>query len=226
MEQQIAASFAATASSQPNDGSGGRSIRVRIASTAEERRRVYRFRYDVYVEEMGRNPPMADHASKQLHHELDDTATNFAAYDENKMVGVIRNNSAADSLFGLYADFYGIRELPIDHQVRTSITTGLMVAATHRKTIVGSQLATASYNYGLQRKVRWNFIDCIPPLGPFFERFGYIDHLPEAKHPEYPFSVRRLSLDLEDEEHLATIRSPFHRELLKYRSFTAAELHN
>jgi hypothetical protein len=84
-------------------------------------------------------------------------------------------------------------------------------------------LAISSYEYGLERGVRWNFIDCIPPLAPFFKAFGWIEHLPEAKHPEYPFSVKRMKLDLEDEEHLSKLGSPF---LSSYRKFRCSSINS
>jgi len=40
-------------------------ISVAAARTDDERQAVYRFRYRVYVDEMGLKPPEADHAGKR-----------------------------------------------------------------------------------------------------------------------------------------------------------------
>lgn len=190
---------------------------VRVISTPEDLANVYRFRYEVYVAEMGRNPKHADHEKRELKHPLDATGVNLAAYDGSSVVGVIRNNIGPDGSFGHFFDFYGIGAAEHDHPARTSITSGLMVEATRRRGIIGARLATAAYEHGLSRGTRWNFIDCIPDLVPFFVGFGWIEHLPEDNHPEYPFKVRRLRLDLEDECHLERVRSPFLECLRKHK---------
>lgn len=47
-------------------------MRIGIAQTEEERQTVYRLRYDVYVEEMGRYQSTADHARRTLHEDCDE----------------------------------------------------------------------------------------------------------------------------------------------------------
>ena len=170
---------------------------------------VYRFRYQVYVQELGRRSPHADYDIHQLRHPLDDTGVNIAAFDGPSIIGVIRNNIGLDGSFGPFLDFYGIGSGAYDHPRQTSITSGLMVTATRRGGIIGTRLATAAYKHGLSRGTRWNFIDCIPSLEAFYLAFGWVEHLPEATHPEYLTRVRRLRLDLEDEEHFERVRSPF-----------------
>lgn len=182
---------------------------IRIVTTDDDLRSVFRFRYDVYVSEMGRSSKHADHSTKQLQHPLDSTAVNIAAFDGSEIVGVIRNNIGQDGSFGCFRDFYGIDASVHDHPTRTSITSGLMIASSRRSGNIGPRLAIATYEYGLSRGLRWNFIDCIPSLAPYFYAMGWVEHLPDAMHPEYSFSVKRLRLNLEDEEHLERVHSPF-----------------
>jgi hypothetical protein len=157
---------------------------VKIASTPEELLQVYRFRYDVYVTEMGRNPPHVNYEIMQVRHPLDENGINIVAYDGSAIIGVLRTNFGQDGCFGSLREFYGIQEGQHGHPRLTSISTGLMVAATHRHRFIAPRLAIAGYECGLQRNIRWNFIDCIPPLAPFFKGFGWIEHLPEKMHPE------------------------------------------
>jgi hypothetical protein len=69
-------------------------------------------------------------------------------------------------------------------------------------------LVLACYRLGLERNIRWNFIDCNDHLVGFFTRLGFVQHLPKAWHPEYGH-VTRMRLDLLDEAHLASVCSPF-----------------
>jgi hypothetical protein len=46
-------------------------IRIAMAETDAEREAVYRLRYDVYVEEMGRYQSSADHQRRMLYEDVD-----------------------------------------------------------------------------------------------------------------------------------------------------------
>src|SRR5205823_6119550 len=72
-------------------GGRGRSPRmirsgIHMAETEEEKLAVYRFRYDVYVEEMGRYGAVADHVRRLLVEPEDETARIFFAAQEGEVV--------------------------------------------------------------------------------------------------------------------------------------------
>lgn len=55
---------------------------IGMAETEEERRAVYRLRYDVYVEEMERYQTVADHKQRMLYEEVDEQSRiSYAAVD-------------------------------------------------------------------------------------------------------------------------------------------------
>lgn len=196
----------------------GDPIVVKIASTQEELEMVYRFRYQVCVEELRRSTPDADHRNRRLKHPLDDHGVNFFAHDGLKIRGVIRGNVGADGSFGPYAVFYGVDSPEFGHPYKTSISTGLIVDADGRRGMIGTRLVLASYAYALRRSIRWNFMDCIAPLTPYFLKLGYVEHLPEASHPEYQFPVKRMMIDLDDEKHLESVHSPFLRASREHKA--------
>ncbi len=181
---------------------------IKIASSDQELDAIYRFRYRIYVEEMGRTQHYANSALRIIRDPLDDTAINLAAWMNNEVAGVIRNNASSDGPLGYYEDFYAMRETGLDHPSRTSITTRLMLAPEHRRGTLAIRLAVASFSIGIQRKTRWNFIDCNSHLVGFFQSLGWIEHLPQADHPEYGL-VHRMRLDLTDVAHLEAVGSPF-----------------
>src|SRR5581483_12277560 len=61
-----------------------------LATTPEEEEAVYRFRYSVYVEEMGRYQGTADHAGRRLVEPEDDHSLIFFATDGDEVVATAR----------------------------------------------------------------------------------------------------------------------------------------
>ena len=69
------------------------------ARSEEEKEAVYRFRYDIYVEEMGRYRGIADHAHRRFREPEDDTARIFYAASDGKVVATSRMNWGGDAPF-------------------------------------------------------------------------------------------------------------------------------
>jgi GNAT superfamily N-acetyltransferase len=189
-------------------------LQIRQARTPAELQAVYRLRYEVYVEELGRVQRYADHETRQVVEPLDQTGRVFCAFDAERLVGTVRNNFARDSDLGEYESLYGMASVGANHPRATSITTKLLVIKDYRSSSLGYRLASAAYADGLAAGIEHNFADVYPARVPFFEKLGYRVHLPEVVHPEYgPVIVMRL--DLRDEAHLRAVDSPFLRTLLK-----------
>jgi hypothetical protein len=65
-------------------------MHIGIAETEEEKRAVYRLRYDVYVEEMGRYQTVADHTQRMLYEEVDEQSRISYAAIDGEMVATAR----------------------------------------------------------------------------------------------------------------------------------------
>lgn len=63
---------------------------VQQAQTAEERERIYQFRYQVYVQEMGKSLPDPDHEKRVLKDECDAQAVHLYIEREGEIVGSLR----------------------------------------------------------------------------------------------------------------------------------------
>src|ERR1700722_15434061 len=153
-------------------------IEIRAAERPEELDAVYRFRYKIYVEEMNRKKNYADHARRLIQDPLDPLSINLVAWKGPEVIGAIRNNAAEDGPLGQYEAFYDMRVVGDDHPTGTSITTRLMLAPEHRRGPLAIRLATASYQIGLEKNIRWNFIDCNSHLLKLFTGLGWVAHLP------------------------------------------------
>ena len=65
---------------------------IRLAESQEDLEALYRFRYKIYVEEMGRVQHDADHLNKKIRDDLDDGGHNLLAFKQGKLVGAARIN--------------------------------------------------------------------------------------------------------------------------------------
>ncbi len=72
---------------------------IHLAESEDEKEAVYRFRYDVYVEEMGRYGAAADHANRRLVEPEDATARIFYAAEDGAVVATSRFSWGGDAPF-------------------------------------------------------------------------------------------------------------------------------
>jgi len=79
---------------------------VKLVATDAEREAVYRFRYDIYVEEMGRQQQYADHTRRRVVEPFDKTGHVFGAFSHGQLIGTVRTNCARDSDLDYYTDLY------------------------------------------------------------------------------------------------------------------------
>jgi GNAT superfamily N-acetyltransferase len=186
---------------------------IRLVDSTDERLAVYRFRYSIYVEEMGLNESDADHAGKLISDALDGPAAMIlAAWDGDRIIGTTRTNLIRDGGIGGYLEYYRLIGLTPAGVAESSITTRLMVHPEFRRTTLSARLACESFRWGLSQGVRANFIDCAADNHPFFAGLGYKVLLDDFSHPEFGPGFL-LRLDLYDLEHLVKVRSPFRRIL-------------
>ncbi len=87
---------------------------IRIAETAEEREAVYRFRYRIYVDEMGRYQQVARHADRQLVDPEDESSWIAYARDGGEIVGAMRITWGGAGLSNRQLDLYGLRPFLVE----------------------------------------------------------------------------------------------------------------
>jgi hypothetical protein len=72
---------------------------VHTALSEEEKEAVYRFRYEIYVSEMGRYKGVADHENRRFREPEDDTARIFYAASDGEVVATSRMSWGGDAPF-------------------------------------------------------------------------------------------------------------------------------
>ncbi|HMV65494.1 MAG TPA: hypothetical protein PKA64_01495 [Myxococcota bacterium] len=180
-------------------------VDIREAVTGDEREAIFRLRYAIYVEEMGRRQRYADAARRRVEEPLDDGGVLFGAWDEGgELVGTLRVNSRP---FGEYHAMYDLDR--VGHVLdRCIIATKLMILPRLRHdTRVGFELMAAGYRRVLAEGAWFAFIDCNAHLVRTFSALGFRRYAPPVDHPEYGL-VDVMVLGITDVDWMRRVGSP------------------
>jgi predicted GNAT family N-acyltransferase len=135
------------------------------ATTPEEKEAVYRFRYSVYVEEMGRYQDTADHEGRRLVEPEDETSWIFYAREGDDVVGTARLSWGAHGFSERQVDEYSLEaflaEVPHEH---LAIGERVMVTPRLRGTGLVDDLLAVRGEVAVANDVRIQFSCCEPHL--------------------------------------------------------------
>ncbi len=140
---------------------------VGLAKTAEEKEAVYRFRYSVYVEEMGRYQDRADHAGRRLVEPEDDTSFIFYVRDadDGTVVGTGRMTWGGYGFSQRQIDEYSLAPFldALPHEC-LSVGERVMVTPRLRGTGLIDELMERRNETALEHDVFIQFAACEPHL--------------------------------------------------------------
>lgn len=194
------------------------SLVIAIAESPEEKQRVYRFRYSVYVDEMGkRNLSCADHDRKILTDDLDASATLFYADSGGQLVATLRRNLVGcDGMPEAYRDIYDLAAFEGFAPESLSLSSRLMIAREMRGSPALARLLVGAYEDALVRGRRLDLCNCSPSLVDLYEHLGYRRYKDNFMDPDVGYRVP-MALVVRDEAHLEALRSPFLRKLRAHK---------
>ncbi len=132
-----------------------------------------RMRYRVYCEELGRSSPYADHDSKVIRDNLDDSGYTFLAMEDGRAIGTLRANLSTEGDLGVLEDLYGMASSSC-HPDHTIICTKFIVEKSKRGSPASMGLIGAMASFALKEGIRECFIDCVPRLIPLYRRLGFV----------------------------------------------------
>lgn len=194
------------------DGQLKQPIVVGIAETAEDKDAIFKLRYQIYHQEMGKQIK-ADHERQMIVDELDDDGYLFFAKIGSQVVGTVRLH------IGTAADFpHSIQDYFQLHQFQTyspdrpilSYSSRLMVSPRYRSSQVLHYILAEMYRFGIEREVAFNFCYCAPQLVALYEQLGYRRFTKNVNHPETGFNVPMVLIP-DDVHYMRKVRSPFYR---------------
>jgi predicted GNAT family N-acyltransferase len=185
------------------------SYQIQIAKTRKEKEAVYQFRYQVYVEEMGKQHIEADHQQHLVFDEMDDYGTIYYACSDNNVIGTVRSLRGTEESFAKVDNrFFEVRRFQkyIKHE-EMGVVDRLMVDKAHRLSRLGHDLL-ATYLEGVSMGTNLCFVCCEDFLLPIYLRYG-LRVYEEPAQLATGGKRHKLVLFLRDREHLTKVNSPF-----------------
>jgi hypothetical protein len=175
---------------------------VALADTMHAREAAYRFRHERGVRPRDTLLPDARLVQGGLCDDLDPLAALITVTDSRsqELVGSVRTNFVDEGPLFLYAELYGVTDLPHGAHFRSTVTSGWVVAWEMRGLAVPTALAGGVYDLIRRERVSFDFLDCRDTERPFFERLGY-QRLRTLQHPTRG-ETHLMMLDVRDAERL------------------------
>lgn len=169
-------------------------IEVRLATTDAEREAVYRFRYEVYVEELGRYRAIADHEHRRLSDPEDAHSWIAYATAHDEVVGSFRVTWGGDGFSERQVEQYQLApflaELPPE---RTAVGERTMISPRWRGADLFSTLGEATSSLTAEHDIRVVFGACEPHLISFYGRYQRPYGTRNINTPEAGFLVPLVS---------------------------------
>ncbi len=204
-----------------------KSLKVAIAESERDKKSIYRLRYRVYVEEMGRQIASADHKQRLVIDDLD--AWGFLVYVKlgPKIIGTIRNNLGGQDAFSpALVQMFSMDKFTSFNRGKQGqkfcFTSKYVVVPDYRRTSAAYMLVAGSYEFWRDEgKIQFVFAGCNPSMVPLYERLGFRRFTNNVEIPEYGCMVPLVWL-VEDEAHMRAVGSPFYRNARKRRNDQSA----
>ena len=183
---------------------------VRPIKSDEELDLIARLRYRVYVDEMGKPYPHADHRRERLTDPLDSVSDILGAFDDEGLFGTVRCTSATQpALHDIYGD-------PLALNLWADVTPSALVVCSrfvvdhgHAEDGSPGSRSCARCTLGREKGIRVCLCSTALPLVGFFQRFGFRSYGPPFVDGDSARAQQRLALLLEDTAHLQKVPSPF-----------------
>lgn len=196
-------------------------ITIRVVTNPLEKLAVYRFRYEVYIEEMNRKVSSADHTNRLIKDSLDDeTCVLVAAFRGNEIVATSAMNFSNQRPLTYCEDLYEYNQFEAIFPKKLAVSTKLMIRSELRKGTLFLKMMRFMYVILLERGVEANLLDCNDHLVEVFKHIGFRHYKPKAVHKDYG-SVTPMVMLNTDIAHLRSIRSPL---VPVYDEFKSREL--
>ena len=191
---------------------------LKQAQTRQQQEAVYRFRYEVYVEEMGRYRTIADHSNRFLREDVDDKSRLWLAMDGDKVVGTMRFTWGGDAPFiQRHIKQYDLQpwleRVPADQLV---VGERFMVATEHRGTDLLFRMFKIYMEFVNAHRIQLIFGDCEPHLLNLYQGLGFRTYTKRnINSPETGYLIP-LIMVAEDLDYMKNINSPLLKVLTDF----------
>jgi predicted GNAT family N-acyltransferase len=188
-----------------------RDLEVRTAETDQERTLIYRFRYQVYVEEMGKTLSGADHVQRLIRDPMDDFSTLLYVTDGQDLQATLRLTWIDQGTVPQrHQSYYALNRFAERPPRELALASRLMLSPDQRGSGLLGRLLVKAYEICRQREVKFVFCDCAPALVQLYEHLGFKRYKDNVYDPDTGLKIA-LVLVTEDIEHLRASASPLYR---------------
>jgi predicted GNAT family N-acyltransferase len=179
---------------------------VKYAETEAEKEAAYHLRYQIYVEEMGKQ---YEHKGQLLVDESDENTHNLIAIEDNEIIGTLRIHWGADAPFGTEyeADYDLSRFTAIVPESEIMMIDHFVVKPEHRGGSIPFQLILNSVKFGLDKQCQLAFCGCKPHLLNLYLGLGFRTYAPTYDYESAGLMVP-LIMVIEDLDYFRKISSP------------------
>lgn len=193
-------------------------IAVHLPQSAEERARIFAFRYRVEIMKKGGASVYADDKKMIVTDDLDKTAFQLCLVQQHAVAASVRINSTENTKIGeATSGHFRLGEFVDFKPEELSLTSRLVVAPDGRPGQLTAVLLGAAYKVARNMGSRFDFTSCPPPLVPLFERLGYRRYADNFVDEDEVYQVP-LVLLMDDVAHLRYVGSPFAKLALEYEN--------
>ncbi|WP_164928684.1 cyclic nucleotide-binding domain-containing protein [Gloeobacter violaceus] len=189
-------------------------LEVKIATTAAEREAIFRFRYHVYVEEMNKRLPHADHRRQWLRDQHDESAVLFYIGEQGEVAATLRRNIVdTDNCPPAWREAFALDRFAKIARDSLSVSSRFVIAHRFRNSSMAVRLAVAAYRHGREEGLRFDFLLSRFHLIEMYEHLGYRRYLNNYRDVNEAVGLMAPMVCVgEDVEYLRSVGSPFARE--------------
>jgi hypothetical protein len=182
-------------------------MEVRVAEAAKEREDVFRFRYKIYVHDLKKDVPGADHSQHFVNDPEDEAGIILYVPDRNgQVLGTLRLNRLSKGVSDDLRELYGLDKF--DDVPASSIAVASRFIVSNEAPTAGAALSQHALGWALEHAIKLVFSYCSPHMVAAYEQLGFRRYKDNFSDP-VGYRIPML-LVLFDKDHLRRIGSPLY----------------
>nr|WP_092074508.1 cyclic nucleotide-binding domain-containing protein [Dendrosporobacter quercicolus]NSL49102.1 cyclic nucleotide-binding domain-containing protein [Dendrosporobacter quercicolus DSM 1736]SDM99528.1 hypothetical protein SAMN04488502_11027 [Dendrosporobacter quercicolus] len=190
-------------------------IRFRIANSIREKNAIYRFRYDIFVNEMSSSAHSADHKNKKVIDDLDQNSILLYASVGSEIIATARLTISETEDFPSWLSeifcFPKFKQMLYDYEnKKIGLTTKMAISQKYRGSTLMYRLIAEMYKVYNEFQVQLSFGGGNPRLIQLYERVGWRRYTKNFTEPGYGLLLPLVFIH-DDVAHLKSVHSPLYR---------------
>jgi len=184
---------------------------VNIAESQKEKENIFKFRYQLYVQEYGKDPETANHQKQWIKNELDKTGILvYIKNDNGDIVGTMRMNFSHQTQFSLKIK----KMFNLDYftekfgEKKFALITGTTISQNSQNFLTPATLYSFFYCYCRQQEIPFAFSWCPSYMLKYLTKLGFRRFKKEVINTDLGVRIPLL-LVCDDHKYLQKINSPF-----------------